>query len=390
VGKLRFPPPNSPLSFRDFPTQGRDPATGKFGKVDAARGELKKNTTYEKEKNMSLREFDNYEAHGITGFPRRFLEDADIQRIIAKDAALTTTSNQGVPAWMTLYTHPDVIKILVQKRAAEQIFSPSRTGSYGDKTAQFPIVEYTGDVAPYADYSAEGRSGYNVNYPKREAFYFQNYSEWGDMEMAVMSKGRIQAAAEKQAAAALAIKIAHNRIWFYGVAGLDNFGILNDPNLSTPITPTTGTAGDTWDEKTTKEIYADVLSLFTKLNQQAGANLRDGWTMADKLILCISNLVAPALHKATDFNISALDMIKKSFPAIELVTAPEYSTKGGELVQLIAPEVFGQSTGLLGYTELMKIHGVVRRESSFREKNSASNFGAVILQPFAVAQMLGV
>jgi hypothetical protein len=34
VGKLRFPPPNSPLSFRDFPAQGRDPATGKLGLVD--------------------------------------------------------------------------------------------------------------------------------------------------------------------------------------------------------------------------------------------------------------------------------------------------------------------------------------------------------------------
>lgn len=335
-------------------------------------------------------EFEQYEGLGITGFPRRFLGNSDIERIAANDAALTTTANQGVPAWMTLYTFPDVIKVLVAKRAAEQIFTPSRTGSYGDKTAQFPIVEYTGDIAPYADYSTEGRSGYNVNYPKREAYYFQNYSEYGDMEMAVMSKGRIQAAAEKQTAAALAIKIAHNKIWFHGVEGLDNYGILNDPNLSAPIAPLTGSVGDTWDEKTTKEIYEDVLALFTKLNAQAGANLRDGWSMDDKLILCVSNLVAPLLHKATDFNVSALEMIKKSFPNIELVTAPEYTTNGGELVQLIAPEVFGQRTGLLGYTELMKVHGVVRRESSFREKNSASNFGAVILQPFAVAQMLGV
>jgi hypothetical protein len=338
----------------------------------------------------TIRDFETLRKIGVSGFPARELTQDIAERIEANDASLITTSNQGVPAWMLMYTHPDTIRILVQKRAAEEIFPLERTGTYGDRTAQFPVIEYTGNVAPYADYSAEGRSGYNVNYPKRDAYYFQNYSEWGDMEMAIMSKGRIQAAAEKQAAAALAIKIAHNKIWFYGISGLANYGILNSPDLPTPISPTTGEDGNMWSAKTTKEIYNDILALFTQLNKQAGANLQDGWTMSDRLILVVSNLVSPALHKATDFNISAFDMLKKSFPNIELKTAPEYSTTGGELVQLIAPQLAGQATGLLGYTEMMKVHGVVRRESSFREKNSAGSFGFVLRQPFAIAQMLGV
>jgi hypothetical protein len=330
-----------------------------------------------------------YERIGITGFPRNILTK-EVENKIAMDAALTTTTNQGIPAWMTLYTHPQVIEVLLGKRAAEDIYPPQKTGTYGDKTAQFPIVEYTGSVAPYDDYATEGSSGYNANWPTREAYYFQNYSEWGDLEMAVMSKGKIEAAAMKQRSAAIKIKIAHNKMWFFGVSGLKNYGILNDPNLSAPIAPTAGDVGDTWEEKTTKEIYADVLALFTQLNQQAGAILKDGWSMSDRLLLCVSNMVAPALHKATDYNISALDMIKKAFPALDIVTAPEYSTGGGELVQLIAPSLDGQDTGLLGYVELMKVHGIVRRESSFREKNSAANFGCVIRQPFAIAQMLGV
>lgn len=330
-----------------------------------------------------------YERIGISGFPRNILTK-EIESRIAMDAALSTITNQGVPAWMTLYTHPQVIEILLQKRAAEDIYSPQKTGDYGDKTAQFPVVEYAGSIAPYSDYATEGNSTYNANWPKREAYYFQNFSEWGDMEMAVMSKGKIQAAAMKQTSAALAIKTAHNKIWFYGVNGLENYGILNDPALSAPITPTTGAGGNTWKDKTTAEIYTDILTLFKKLNAQAGALLKDGWSMSDKLLLCISNLAAPELHKATDYNVSVLDMLKKSFPALDMVTAPEYSTAGGELVQLIAPAVNGQETGLLGYVELMKVHGIVRRESSFREKNSASNFGCVIRQPFAIAQMLGV
>jgi hypothetical protein len=336
-------------------------------------------------------EFNALKDIGISGFPEEWLTE-DVARKIAMDSApLITTQNNGVPAWMTMYTHPDVIKILTAKRASEDIFSPIRTGAYGTMTAKFPIIEHTGDVMPYADYGTEGVSNYNVNWPEREAYYFQNMSEWGDMQMAVMGMGKINAAAEIQAAAALAIKIAHNKFWFYGVSGLKNYGILNDPNLNPSIAPTVGAnSATTWGAKATTEIYNDVLALFSRLNVQAGANLKDGWKMSDNLLLCMSNLVSPHLHKATNFNVSVIDMIKKSFPNMEIVTAPEFSTQSGELLYLIAPKVMGQKTGFLAYTELMKAHGVVRASSSYKEKNSASSFGAVIRQPFAIASMLGV
>ena len=102
--------------------------------------------------------------------------------------------------------------------------------------------------------------------------------------MAVMGMGKINAAAEIQSAAALAIKIAHNRFWFYGVKGLRNYGILNDPNLNPSISPLPDAKGITWADKTTNEIYNDILALFTQLNIQAGANLKDGWKMSDTFL----------------------------------------------------------------------------------------------------------
>lgn len=330
------------------------------------------------------KDFDKLEYIGISGFPREWMtEDKKLE--IAMDAALITAQNNGVPAYLTNYTHPEVIAVLTAKRAAEEIFDPLRTGTYGDDTATFPVIEYTGDAAPYSDYNTEGATGYNTNWPKREAYYFQTYSEWGDKEMAVMGKAKIDAASQKQAAAATKMKIMHNRIWFYGVAGLQNYGILNDPGLNASIAPTVGTAGNTWDKKTTRERYADIIALYRQLVKQLGGLV----DMSSKLKLSVSNVSAAYLADATDFNVSVFDMIKKAFPNMEIKTAPELTTDAGELVMLHAP-VVEQATGNLGYVELMRVHGVIRRESSFREKNSGANLGAVIRNPAGVATMLGV
>jgi hypothetical protein len=60
------------------------------------------------------------------------------------------------------------------------------------------------------------------------------------------------------------------------------------------------------------------------------------------------------------------------------------------LVQLITDEVQGQETGYCSFTEKMRAHAVERKTSSFLQKKSGGTWGAIILQPFAIAQMIGV
>jgi hypothetical protein len=78
------------------------------------------------------------------------------------------------------------------------------------------------------------------------------------------------------------------------------------------------------------------------------------------------------------------------FPNLVIVTAPQMSTAGGEVVMMIAPEVEGQKTGELGYVELMRAHGVVRGLSSLEQKYAAASFGAVIYRSAAISTMIGV
>lgn len=303
--------------------------------------------------------------------------------------ALITGANNDVPAWLTQYFDPMVIEIFTARMAAEEIANPIKKGSYGTMSTVFRTVERTGGVAPYGDYSTEGRASYNTGYPQRDAFYFQSILEVGDMELAIQGMGRIDAAGEKQRSVAKSLKIAHNAFWFYGVNGLRNYGMLNDPGLNPALTPGTGTGGTTWNQKTTKEIYNDVKSMVQSIVTKSGNKIRSD----DELILALSGEKAINLNDATDFNVSAWAMIKQAFPNMRYVTAPEYdfgTALGGQAVQLIAPSVSGQPTMELGYVELQRGHQVVPNLSSFAQKNSAGTYGAVIYQPFAIATMIGI
>lgn len=320
---------------------------------------------------------------GIIGLGDTLLTQ-DVLADIAMDAAMETAPNNNVPDFIAAYVDPDVIRILTAPTNAEKIFDPMKKGSRGVGVAAFPTLEETGEVAPYSDYGNEGVSDYNANFPTREEYGFQTMTRWGDLEGWVMSMAQINASSEKQRASANTIKRAHNRIWFFGVAGKKNYGILNDPDLPAPIVQATPFANMTADE-----VYEAVLALYTQLSVQMKGLLADGLNMSDPLKLCMSNNVAPALKKKNSHGISVQQMLTESFPGMVFVTAPEYDTTSGELVQLICPTVDGQKTGQLGYTELLHAHGVLRESSSYKEKKSAGTFGAVIKQPFAVAQMLG-
>lgn len=174
----------------------------------------------------------------------------------------------------------------------------------------------------------------------RVQYVFQTSITYGDFEVDMSSTAKVNLAASKQRAAANVIDIDQNRFYLLGVAGKEIYGILNDPNLPAAITAgATGTGGSTkWADKTTVQIYNDVLALFAQLSEQSSG-------LIDKdtpLKLCLSPELAVRLGAATDFNVSVLDMLKRYFTRIDIVTVPElHSMTAGETMFLIAPEVNG-------------------------------------------------
>lgn len=308
---------------------------------------------------------------------------------IAQDAALITTPNTTVPAELLAYIDPMVIEILPAPRRAREIFGEEKKGDWTTPYMKWRVDEMTGKTEPYSDYANGTTSGVNSEWQTRVQYVFQTSITYGDFEVDMSSTAKVNLAASKQRAAANVIDIDQNRFYLLGVAGKEIYGILNDPNLPAAITAgATGTGGSTkWADKTTVQIYNDVLALFAQLSEQSSG-------LIDKdtpLKLCLSPELAVRLGAATDFNVSVLDMLKRYFTRIDIVTVPElHSMTAGETMFLIAPEVNGQRSGTLAFGEKMRAGRVVPDLSSFRQKFVGTTYGGIVLMPFAFAQMTGM
>lgn len=308
---------------------------------------------------------------------------------IAEDAALVTTPNTTVPAELLAYIDPMVIEIMTAPRRAREIFGEEKKGDWTTPYAKWRADEMTGRTEPYSDYANGTTSGVNSEWQTRPQYIFQTSITYGDLEVAMSSAAKVNLAASKQRAAANVIDIDQNRFYLLGVAGKEIYGILNDPNLPDAITAgATGTGSSTkWADKTTTQIYNDILALFAELSSQS-SGLIDRDT---PLKLCLSPEMAVRLGAATDFNVSVLDMLTRYFSNISIITVPElHSMTAGETVFLIAPEVNGQKSGLLAFGEKIRALRVIPDMSSFRQKYVGTTYGGIVLMPFAFAQMTGM
>lgn len=322
---------------------------------------------------------------------------------LAMDAqpTLVTTPNSGIPAFLTSFIDPDILKVLTSKNAAANILGEVRKGSWTDVTAMFPVVETTGETSAYGDFVNNGRAGLNVNFPQRESFHYQIIIEYGDLEMERAGLTRIGWANELKNGGISILNKFQNLSYFYGIAGLQNYGLLNDPSLNAPIAPAPKANGGVkwWNgtvlNASANEIYADIQGLYSQQVRQSGGNIN----AKDKLVLGLSPISEAALTATNSFNVSVGDLLKKNFPNLRVESAVQYGalsaqnpqgSAAGEVVQLIAESVDGQDTGYCAFTEKLRAFPIKRELSSFQQKMSQGTWGAVIRQPFAIAQMLGV
>jgi hypothetical protein len=309
---------------------------------------------------------------------------------LAMDAQpqLVTAANAGIPAFLSNLLDPEVIRVLTAPMRAVEIYGETKKGTWTDLTTQFPVVESTGEVSSYGDHNNNGSTGANVNFVPRQSYHYQTITQWGERELDFYGLAKINYASELNVASAMTLNRFQNKTYFYGVAGLQCYGGLNDPGLLAPITPATKAAGGTtWANGTAQEIYTDVLNLFGQLQSQMGGLLPD---MDVKMTLAMSPRLAVLLKKVSIYNVTAEETIKGNFPNLTIKTAPEFSTLSGEFAQLIIDEVDGVRTTYAAFTEKMRSHPVIAEMSAFRQKKSGGTWGTIIRRPIAIASMLGM
>jgi hypothetical protein len=313
---------------------------------------------------------------------------------IAMDAqpALVTTSNSGIPAFLSTWIDPKIIEILVAPmKAAEIAGEEIKKGDWTTKTAMFPDIESTGEVSAYGDYNENGSAGANVNFPQRQSYHYQVITQWGEMQLEEMGLARIDWSNRLNISSVLTLNKFQNQSYFFGIKGLENFGILNDPSLLAPLAPVPDAAAGgaiTWgSDKTALGVLADVAAMFSQLQTQANGLV----DLGTKMTLAMSPVSeAQGFTKTNNFNVNVFDLVKKNYPNLTVKTAPEYATASGNLVQLFADELEGQRTLAVAFTEKLRAHPIRIDLSSFKQKKSQGTWGSIIWRPFLVVQMLGV
>ena len=302
--------------------------------------------------------------------------------------SLITTSNAGIPAFLSTYVDPNLIDILISPMKASIIAgSETKKGDWKTSTAMFPVIESTGEVSSYGDYSENGTAGINAEFPQRQSYHYQVITQWGERELEIAGLAKIDWSNRLNISSILSLNKFQNKTYFYGVDGLQNYGLLNDPSLSAPIEPITKAAtGKTWELATANEVISDIRKLYKQLQSQAGGLV----DLDTKITLAMSPISEASLTKTTDFNVNVMDILKKNFTNMAVKTAPEYSTASGELLQMIVDDLEGQKTCETAFTEKLRTHTIVIGSSSFKQKKSQGTWGTIIYRPALIAQMIGI
>lgn len=314
----------------------------------------------------------------------------DLRIAMDTQPTMVTTPSVGIPLLFASIVDPEVIRVLfTPMRAVEIMGGEAQKGSWIDQVIYFPMVEPTGQVATYGDYSMNGAVDANANWTPRQPYHWQAFKRYGEKQLARYGAAGLNYAGELDMAMALTFAKFANKAYFYGISGLTNYGLLNDPSLTSAVSPLTKaitTDGVRWTYATVVEQFNDVMKLYGQLVTQMGGNVE----MTDTMVLAVSTTLQPKFLKTNDFGVTMEDMLKRAFPNLTIKAAPEYATGSGELMQLILPSVDGVRTAMPAYTEKQRAHAMVTEPSAWSQKQSGGTWGTIIRRPIAIAQMIGL
>lgn len=301
---------------------------------------------------------------------------------------LITSPNAGIPAQYGGYYDPKLIEVLLTPNNGVKLYGEVRKGDWIDQWIGFTMIENTGETSSYGDFAENGRAGANAQWEYRNPYVFQSFTEWGDMEAERMGRARIDWVSRLNISNAITHDKFYNASIFYGIAGLANYGSLNDPSLSAALTPTTKAAGGTsWSKALAQEILADFQYMFTTLQLQTGSNLE----MDDELVVGMHSVSENYLANTNSYGlVSAIELVKKTYPNLRIQQAPQFLSGTTYSAQMFAPRIQGQETIEAAFNEKMRAHRMVLATSSQKQKKTSGTIGSLIYRPVGITIMSGI
>ncbi len=324
-------------------------------------------------------------------FRKNYTLSQKIMMALDAQPSLVTTPSAGIPFFAGIYVDPEVIRVLQTPNKGADILGEKKLGDWLTQTAQFQIIENTGRVVGYGDFNDDGNTNVNTDFAFRQSFSYQTIIEYGDKATELAGLAKLNYVSEMKISAAKVMDKFADYSYHFGIAGEQNYGIINDPNLSPAITPSTKAAGGTkWVNNgivvaSPNEITVDVQAMVGTLLSQSPGYVNP----AEEVVMVGPPIIALALGSTNSFGLTAQAMLDKVFK-LTVITDPRYATPAGNLIQLWAKSYDGHDVGFCGFGEKMREFPVVRELSASKQKVAGTTFGAIIKYPLAAAQMLGV
>lgn len=330
---------------------------------------------------MSLNFYNLQNKAGVVfmdGMPQTLTPQVMASIAMDAQAVAITNPSAGVPSLFTTYVDPKVIEVLLTPTPLADAFGEVKKGSWTDQTIMFALAESDGEVASYGDFNENGMANTNVNYPERNPYHYQSIIRVGDREAAIAGAANLNWVERKQIASVTALNRFQNRSYIFGISGLKNYGLINDPSLLPSITDTA------WGAKDAQGIFDAVQKLYAQLVKQA-----DGLVTRDTpMRLVLPPVLEANFTKTNMYNVNVSDQLTKNFPNLKFVVVPEYATDAGNQMQLIADSYDGQPTVELSFTEKLRVFPIDRHKSGFDQKRMQGTNGAIVYRPFLIAGML--
>jgi hypothetical protein len=323
--------------------------------------------------------------------------------VMGMDAAMVTEPNAAIPSILTTTIAPDIIRVVFAPLAMADIMGgEQKRGNWLSETELFPVVEAVGEVSSYGDFSNNGNTGVNFNYPAFQNYLFQTFVNYGERETERAGLLNINYVTELQGAAAMMLNRFSNLTYAYGLAGLQNYGLLNNPYLAAYMAPALKAwGGTTWFNNgspaaTATEVYNDILAVVESII----TNTNGAIDMDADMTLVLAPQSALATKFTNAFGVSVALLLKEGFPNMKIKIAPQYGAKTasntqgysptGNVFQIIVNTVDGQKVAYPAFSEKLRAHKLIAKSSSWEQKFTSGTWGTILRLPFAVGGMIGV
>ena len=111
-------------------------------------------------------------------------------------------------------------------------------GDWLEETRIFPVIEEEGEISSYDDFSNNGRTGINFNYPQFQSYLYQTFVDYGERETERAGLMRINYVGELTGAASGLLNRFGNLGYAFGISrAAELWNLINNPYLSAYLSP---------------------------------------------------------------------------------------------------------------------------------------------------------